>query len=303
MKRTPEDIRHAMDTVLSGASHDPTLYHRVVNASKGDIPPVKKKLTLSMALVLILVLTTSTIALAAAYRGVQYFLTERTCEPQALDPDYLMSSLQQSSTSKRLNAAVVDAYWDGSTLSIVYRITAANPSHTVILPCDTPTHEHYRPNAEADVLLSMPDFINITVGNEIIRPFGSSADWLYEEDGTLTIMSAFTVNDMSEPIGISIPISNTLLSDGTEEFAMLHCSLPALVDPITAHEHDWLPATCVSPMTCSICERTEGGLGKHNFLPKACNVTRTCPICTYTYEAAHSIDPDTGSCYCGLIHE
>ena len=53
MNRTPDDIRASIDTVLSGASHDPTLLNRVVNASKGDHPPVKRKLTLSMAFVLI----------------------------------------------------------------------------------------------------------------------------------------------------------------------------------------------------------------------------------------------------------
>ena len=59
MTRKPEDIRTAIDTTLSGASHDPTLFNRVVNASKGDTPPVKKKLTLSMALVLVLMLLVS----------------------------------------------------------------------------------------------------------------------------------------------------------------------------------------------------------------------------------------------------
>ena len=260
MKRTPDDIRNAIETTLSGASHDPTLFNRVVNASKGDIPPVKKKLTLSLALVLILVLLTCTVALAAAYRGVSWFLTEQTCEPQTLDPDYLMNTLQQNNTSQRLNARVVDAYWDGKALSVAYRIRPANPDQIIALPCDTPTHEHYRSTADADIVLAMPEFINITIGNKITRPLGGSTSWVYEEDGAITIMHSFPLNSMNESVVISLPISNTLAADGSEEFAMIHCTLPVMADPVAAHEHDWLPATCVSPMTCKTCGRTEGGL-------------------------------------------
>ena len=303
MIRKPEDIRKAIDTTLSGASHDPTLFNRVVNASKGDSPPMKRKLTFSMTFLLILALLTGTVAFAAAYRSVSWFLTEQTCEPQSLNPDYLMDDLQQNHTSKRLNADVEDAYWDGNTLSIVFHVTASDPSMIVAIACDTETHEHYRPIDNADVLLEMPEFINITVGNEILRPLGSSVNWLYEEDGTLTIMHSFVVNDMSKPLGVSIPLINTIVSNGTEEFAILHCNLPALADPIAAHEHDWVPATCVSPMTCKLCGRTEGGLGEHNFPPIYCNIIRTCPVCTYTYKTGHVANLQIpGACYCGEIH-
>ena len=302
MTRTPDDVRTAIDTVLSGASHDPTLFNRVVNASKGDIPPVKKKLTLSMAIVMVLMLLAGTAVAATAFRGVSWFLTEQACEPQPLNLDYLMNTLQQNNTSQRLNAQVADAYWDGKTLSVAYRIISADPTQLVALPCDTPAHEHYRATSDADILLTMPECINITIGNKITRPLGGSTSWVYEEDGAITIMYSFPLNSMNEAVGISLPIGNTLAADGSEEFAMVHCTLPAMADPIAVHEHDWLPATCVSPMTCKTCGRTEGGLGEHNFQPEACNVTRTCPVCTYTYDAAHSINPGTGSCYCGLIH-
>lgn len=302
MTRSPDDIRTAINTVLSGASHDPTLFNRVVNASKGEIPPVKKKLTLSMAIVMVLMLLAGTAVAATAFRGVSWFLTEQACEPQPLNLDYLMNTLQQNNTSQRLNAQVADAYWDGKTLSVAYRIISADPTQLVALPCDTPAHEHYRATSDADILLTMPEFINITIGNKITRPLGGSTSWVYEEDGAITIMYSFPLNSMNEDVGISLPIGNTLAADGSEEFAMVHCTLPAMADPIAVHEHDWLPATCVSPMTCKTCGRTEGGLGEHNFQPEACNVTRTCPVCTYTYDAAHSINPGTGSCYCGLIH-
>lgn len=284
MTRKPEDIRNALDTVLSGASHDPTLFNRVVNVSKGDSPPMKRKLTLSLAFVLILSLLTGTVAMAAAYHGVSWFLTEQTCEPTELDPAYLMDTLRQNHTSDRLIASVQDAYWDGKTIFIAYHITANDPSLNVQMRCDTESHAHYRPMEDADILLTPPDLINITVGGTILRPNGSSLDWLYEEDGTLTVMLSFAVNDLSEPINISIPISNTRTANGAEEFAMLHCSFPVLADPIEKHEHDWAPATCVSPKTCRICGRTTGGLGQHDFQPGPEPGQKTCPICTFTIE-------------------
>ncbi len=302
MTRTPDDIRNAIDTTLSGASHDPMLFHRVLNASKGDAPPVKTKLTFSMALVLALVLLTGAVALAAACRGVSWFLTEQTCDPIAIDPAYLMNALTQQETSQRLDATVHDAYWDGRTLSIAFHVTASAPDETVLLRCETPSHAHYRPADEADLLLQMPDFINITIGGEVSRPLGSTSDWVYEADGTLTVLLSFPLNDMSQPVIISVPIATTSMADGSEEFAMLHCTLPAMVDPVSEHVHDWAPATCVSPMVCHICGRTSGGLGSHDFQPEGCNVPRTCPICTCTLEGGHFINPDTpGQCYCGEI--
>ena len=88
MTRTTDDIRNAIDTTLSGASHDPTLFNRVVNASKGDTPPVKKKLTLSMALVLVLMLLTGTAIAATVVHGVTYFLTDRTTLPIEISRAY-----------------------------------------------------------------------------------------------------------------------------------------------------------------------------------------------------------------------
>lgn len=304
MTRTPKDIRRALDATLSGASHDPTLYHRVLNASKGDNPPVKKKLSLSLAFVLMLLLLTGNVALAAAWHGVSYFLTEQTCEPADLQPEYLMNAISQNETSQRLDALVCDAYWDGVTLSVAFRIAAHDPACTVILPCETPSHEHYRPQENADLLLRMPEFINVTAGSQIIQTTKLAADWLYEEDGTLTIMYSFPLNDMSQPVTISLPIASTARADGSEEFAMLHATLPAMVDPVSEHVHDWAPANCVSPMVCRICGRYEGGLGPHDFQPEGCNVTCTCTFCGYTLQAHHLLNPDTpGRCYCGEVHD
>ncbi|MBQ8555647.1 MAG: peptidoglycan-binding protein [Clostridia bacterium] len=70
-----------------------------------------------------------------------------------------------------------------------------------------------------------------------------------------------------------------MVSNGSEEFAMLHCSLPAMVDPIEEHVHDWAPATCVSPTTCRICGRYTGVLGNHNYQPAADTNVLACIMC------------------------
>lgn len=136
MNRTPQDVRTALDTVLSGASHDPALFNRVVNASKGDAPKVKRKLTVSMAFVLILVLMSGTVALAAAYRGVSWFLTERPAQPITIDPDQIMTNLTQESNSEWLDAQVQDAYWDGTMLSVSIRLTTKDAAYPFALEYD-----------------------------------------------------------------------------------------------------------------------------------------------------------------------
>ncbi|MBQ3155509.1 MAG: hypothetical protein IJB81_01125 [Clostridia bacterium] len=303
MNRRPEDIRKALDAALSGASHDPTLFHRVVNASKGDSPPVKRKLTLSMALVLILALMTGTAAVAATYRGVSWFLTER--ENQTVDAAYLMDILEQHHDSELLDIRVVDAYWDGAKLSMAINFAPRDATLSLGTYCHHYEGQaaHQCRNETLDLLLDIAGTgIKITAGAEDTRSYGASYDYYCEEDDSLTIMITFGVNDMSQPVSVMIPFRTVLRSTGKAEENRLSCYLPPLADPIAPHEHNWAPATCVSLETCTICGRTQGGLGKHNFQPEACHVTRTCDICTYSYEAAHSINPDTGSCYCGVIH-
>lgn len=303
MKHSPDDIKTAIDTTLSGASHDPTLYNYVVNASKGDTPTVKRKLTFSLALVLILVLMTGTVAVAATYRGVTWFLTER--ENKTVDPDYLMDILEQTHNSELLNIRVVDAYWDGAKLSMAINFAPKEAGLSFALYCQhyEDQADHVCRNENNDLLLNLfaDDLPSVTIGMEEAKPHHCSYDYYFEEDGSITVMYGLPMNNMSQPVNITDSLQVYLRSSGVTEDVSLCCYLPALTDPIAPHEHDWAPATCVIPETCTICGRTQGGLGKHNFQPEACNVTRTCDICTYTYEAMHTIDPDTGSCYCGII--
>lgn len=283
MTRRPESIKEAIDTTLSGASHDPTLFGSVVNASKGDSPPMKRKLTLSMAFVLILVLMTGSVAFAATYRGVSWFLTEYLYRTTELDADYLFSNMEQHHDSKYLDATIIDAYWDGLELSIAYRVTPADSSQILQMNSDyEEANKGATPN-EADLLLYEPEFINVTNCNDpdlLSRPYNLSCTWQYETDGAITVFVNFPHYDMSNAGSISIPIFNKVTSTQEISLSMLHFYQPTLTDPITAHEHDWLPASCVSPKVCAICERTEGNLGHHDFQPTSDDTRLTCIVCT-----------------------
>ena len=284
MTRKPEDIREAIDTVLSGASHDPALYNRVVNASKGDTPTVKRKLTFSMALVMILVLMTGTAAVAATYRGVSWFLSER--ENQAIDPSYLMDILEQHHDSDQLNIRVIDAYWDGAKLSMAINFAPKDSLLSIDNYCYHYDQqlEHKCRNESSDLLLDLfgDNLPNITSGTEVTRPYRASYDSFHEEDGSLTAMIGFSLNDMSQPVAITLPFRTILRSTGEIEDAFLHFYLPVKADPIAPHEHNWAPATCVSPKFCHICGRTDGKLGAHDFADATCIAPKTCRVCTVT---------------------
>ena len=297
MTHKPEDIRMALDTTLSGASHDPTLFGRVVNASKGDTPTVKRKLTFSMALVLILVLMTGTVAVAATYRGVTHFFSDNS-----YDHHYLMNPLRSYHTSHRLIVKVVDAYWDGAKLSVAYRVQSLDPDEIVAMRCTYPTHKHYAPQANAGIIVEQPPYIIITEGENVQHTTGYMIDWVCEEDGSLTVMITFQENALSDQLDFTIPVIN-VRNGNNPETAYLHFTLPLLPDPVDGHTHDWASATCVSPKVCRICGRTNGGLGKHDFTEATCNTPETCRVCTVTSGtlSRHHQYGDDG--YCILCHK
>jgi len=286
MTRKCDDIRKALDSTLSGVSRDPALFNRIVNLSKGEAPPVKRKLTLSMAFVLVLALITSTVAIAAAYRGVSYFLFEMYGDPDALDEDYLISGMEQSHSDPLVNVFVTDAYWDGVDLSIAYHVAPVDPGHSIRVDYDYPGYDGYRPVESSDIQLQQIDLSRITITDhetgEITRPHRCSFDWAYEADGSLSVFTSFALNSMSESATVSIPISLILLDTGEQFDSMLHYQLPVLEDPVAEHEHDWLPPTCVGPMICSICGRSGDSLGDHNFqFSEDFEGYSTCTECGY----------------------
>ena len=270
--------------------------HTLRQMKKEARPVMNHKLTLSMALVLLLTLLTGSVAVATTYRGVTWFLTER--ENQTVNPAYLMDSLEQHHDSQRLDARVIDAYWDGSNLSVACNFAPTDPSLTLSTYC-TLEHEHHDcSNKTADLLLYTTNDVIVTVGSEIIPIFHTSYNRITEEDGSISMMFTFGVNDMTQPLAISISIATLSRNTGETEQAWLHCYLPMMDDPIAPHEHDWASATCVSPMTCTICGRTTGGLGKHDFADATCIAPKTCRICTVTWGtlSLHHQYGDDGYC-------
>ena len=307
MNRKPQDICKALDTALSGVSRDPALYNRIINLSKGEEPTVKRRLTLSMAIVLILALITGSAAIAAVYRGVSYFLVERWNEPEKLNKDYLLSALSQEHSNPVVHAAIVDAYWDGVDLSVAFHVSPVDPSHTIRIECNYPAHDHYLPVEDADLLLHPTDVsrIEITI-NENDKPerrHHCAYDWIYEEDGSPTVINSFPLNSMSEAASISIPITVTKVATGEQFDSVLHCKLPTRTDPVAAHEHVWEPATCASPKICSICQRYEGDQGEHDFQPSAAfPELSVCTVCGFVRNW-HSVTPTNVSFQLGDSHE
>lgn len=281
MTRKHDDIRTALDETLSFVSCDPALFSSVVNASKGDAPPMKRKFTLSMALAMILILVTATAAVAAACHGVSYFLSNKSDAPVALDPDYLLSDLRQNHNDKYLNASVVDAYWDGLALSVAYHVAPANPTKTIRMECTNPEHPHYRPMEDADILLKEPDFINITddATGKISRPMELSCDWIYEEDGSISAIVTLQHYNMDRLSAVSVPIFHRFAESDRLYRSMLHCYPPTLADPIENHEHIWSAADCITLSSCAICSRIQPGLGEHHYLPDEGGKTLSCQVC------------------------
>jgi len=192
MKRTPDTIRTALDTTLSGVTCDDALYSRIICAAQGETPSVKRRLTLSTAVVLLLILLAGSAAIAAAYRGVSYFLFEHYGEESTLDSDYLFSVTQKSHSNPLVTASVTDAYWDGVTLSFVCRVAPITAGQVIRPDYDYPTQPHYLPIEAADLQLNYDVSLQkITItddeSDEIIRPTHLSINWFCEEDGTLSV--------------------------------------------------------------------------------------------------------------------
>ena len=265
MTQMKNDIQTAVDTALSGVSRDPMLYRSILDASKGDVPPVKKKLTLSLALVLVLALVAASAAVAGAYHGISYFLTEKSALPVAINEDYLMSNFNQHHNSKHLNASVTDAYWDGVSFFIAYRITPDDLTQTLGIQCLNLYHSHDAVTTSADILVQEPEFIMITDVNGAVRHAAQytgqtlSYDWVQEADGSITIMVRFPLYSMENIRSISVPIYYSLNGSDQRYESYLHSHPTALPDPIDDHTHIWVDTTSIGPKICTICRRTAGG--------------------------------------------
>lgn len=280
MKRKREDIPLALDAALSGLQRDPALFQSVINASKGDVPPVKRKLTTSLALALVLVLLGVGAAAAAAWRGVSWFLTEKTDAAVSLDPNYLLTEPKQHHNSKYLNAAIVDAYWDGLEFSVVYHVSPVNSAQVLAMQCTKAEHTHTQQERDADIRLLEPAFISLTdQQGKLTEPRYFTCDWVHETDGSVSVLITLQCYDMSQPVSIGIPIFNTLSESGYTYHSVLHYKPVTLTDPLADHDHQWQPATCVSLKICTVCRRTEEGLGPHLYRLSRDGAMVLCDLC------------------------
>ena len=283
---------------------------------KEERPVMKHKLTFSMALVLILCLLTGSVAMAAAYYGVSWFLTERTTETVTVDPQLMMTDLPQSSTSKWLNTSVQDAYWDGSELSLTLRVTPSDSSVPFAMLTsigldgesfdqiwlqDAAFNGNQMPvedwlNGRTAILLDIPE-MSVQTASENLDTWYSWDGIHAPEENAVIMMLQLPVSDMSEGARVALQFTSVKLYPGDAEDAAVRrliamnpdetesatvtVQLPALTDPIAPHEHAWAEANCVTRAVCAICGR-KGDVGEHDFQPGPGEKQETCTICHYT---------------------
>lgn len=58
-------------------------------------------------------------------------------------------------------------------------------------------------------------------------------------------------------------------------------------------KHDWQPATCTQPETCSKCEKTRGEALGHTWVAATCTEPKTCSVCGATSGTALGHEYDT----------
>ncbi|MBS6195685.1 MAG: DUF5018 domain-containing protein [Clostridiales bacterium] len=63
-----------------------------------------------------------------------------------------------------------------------------------------------------------------------------------------------------------------------------------------AKGHDWKPATCTTPETCSVCQVTQGEAKGHDWKPATCTEPETCSICKVTQGEAKGHDWKPATC-------
>ncbi|MGI6017870.1 MAG: LPXTG cell wall anchor domain-containing protein [Marvinbryantia sp.] len=85
-----------------------------------------------------------------------------------------------------------------------------------------------------------------------------------------------TVKDPAENLDFSDEAPKTLvLADAAGNTYSLKLTL-------VNKEHNFAPATCTTPQTCTVCGATEGGTIEHDFTPATCIKLATCKVCGLT---------------------
>ena len=137
-------FRNAVDRRLSGLQENPFLAQRIMNAEKGEIKPMKKKLTLSMVLVIVLLLI-AVAALAVALLSPKE-IVEQVAVPVAQNNDQenytyeeladLIRTLNENGITLDEGSKIVQAfqaghgYWEGDTIKEICRAAFGEDSWT-----------------------------------------------------------------------------------------------------------------------------------------------------------------------------
>ena len=139
-----EIFQNAVDRRLSGLQENPFLAQRIMNAEKGEIKPMKKKLTLSMVLVIVLLLI-AVAALAVALLSPKE-IVEQVAVPVAQNNDQenytyeeladLIRTLNENGITLDEGSKIVQAfqaghgYWEGDTIKEICRAAFGEDSWT-----------------------------------------------------------------------------------------------------------------------------------------------------------------------------
>lgn len=224
MNRTPDDIRIAIDTTLSGASHDPTLFGSVVNASKGDLPPVKRKMHVALIMSLILLIAGSALAASFHIAGIQDFfklrnelslqgLASENEETFLINQRAVVRPSRQRHTSEIVDFTVKEVYRTNKAI-YVFAILTPKAENTVIIPITSdPAQE-----PENDALLRSASrqkgtqVYTIFALQTLNIPGTSQSDirsrYIYQrrlDDGSIAVMASFPVDEISYAFKFNSP--------------------------------------------------------------------------------------------------
>lgn len=105
-----EKVQQALDARLSSVRAGDALSARILHQVKEETKPMKRKVSAAILLALLLTLA-ATVAVAAAWPGVTYFLTERIFGSRGVNPSGVTAPVSQRADSRWLDIEVTDAYW------------------------------------------------------------------------------------------------------------------------------------------------------------------------------------------------
>lgn len=125
-KRLPQ----AIDSRLSALESNPFLAQRIINAEKGENPPMKKKISVSLIFVLVLTI----LSLGAAAALVHSQIADKLYETEGDIPKEVLNQIQTPNSIAQSALGIItldEIYYDGNDLHTI--ITLENPTEETLL--------------------------------------------------------------------------------------------------------------------------------------------------------------------------